>query len=99
LSKNLWKQKQLGIQLKKIFLPPTIISMEISKKRHLAKTFTWRLTATLTTMVIAWLVSGDPLTGLTVGGIEFFVKMPIYYFHERVWYRSNFGLNGRSKRE
>ena len=66
--------------------------MEISKKRHLAKTFTWRLTATLTTMVIAWLVSGDPLTGLTVGGIEFFVKMPIYYFHERVWFKSNFGL-------
>jgi len=48
-------------------------------------------------MVIAWLVSGNPLTGLTVGGIEFFVKMPIYYFHERVWYRFNFGLNGRSK--
>ena len=73
--------------------------MEISKKRHLAKTFTWRLTATLTTMVIAWLVSGDPLTGVTVGGIEFFIKMPIYYFHERVWYRSNFGLNERSKGE
>ena len=48
-------------------------------------------------MAIAWLVSGDPLTGLTVGGIEFFVKMPIYYFHERVWYKSNFGLNERSK--
>ena len=70
--------------------------MEISKKRHLAKTFTWRVTATLTTMVIAWIVSGDPLTGLTVGGIEFLVKMPIYYFHERAWYRSNFGLNERS---
>ena len=73
--------------------------MKISKKRHLAKTFTWRLTATLTTMVIAWIVSGDPLTGLTVGGIEFFVKMPIYYFHERVWFKSNFGLNERSTRE
>ena len=71
--------------------------MEISKKRHLAKTFTWRLTATLTTMVIAWLVSGDPLTGLTVWGIEFFIKMPIYYLHERAWYRSNFGLNERTK--
>ena len=71
--------------------------MEISKKRHLAKTFTWRVTATLTTMVIAWLVSGDPFMGLTVGGIEFFIKMPIYYLHERAWYRSNFGLNERTK--
>ena len=71
--------------------------METSKKKHLAKTFTWRVTATLTTMFIAWIVSGDPLTGITVGGIEFFVKMPIYYFHERVWYKANFGLNERSK--
>ena len=69
------------------------IKMELSKKRHIAKTFTWRITATLTTMIIAWLVSGDPLTGITIGGIEFFIKMPVYYFHERVWYKSNFGRN------
>jgi len=72
--------------------------MESSKKRHLAKTFTWRLTATITTMTIAWLVSGDPLTGLTVGGIEFLIKIPIYYFHERAWYKSNFGLNARKRK-
>ena len=69
--------------------------MEGSKKRHLAKTITWRITATLTTMIIAWIVSDDPMTGLTVGGIEFFVKMPVYYLHERAWYKSNFGINGR----
>ena len=72
--------------------------MESSKKRHLAKTFTWRLTATITTMTIAWLVSGDQLTGLTVGGLEFIIKMPIYYFHERAWYQSNFGLNARKRK-
>ena len=69
--------------------------MEGSKKRHLAKTLTWRVTATLTTMIIAWIVSEDPLTGLTDGGIEFFVKMPVYYLHERAWYKSNFGLKKR----
>ena len=73
--------------------PQMAIKMELSKKRHIAKTFTWRMTATLTTMIIAWLVSGDPLTGITIGGIEFFIKMPVYYFHERVWYKSNFGRN------
>ena len=70
--------------------------MEGSKKRHLAKTLTWRFTATFTTMIIAWIVSGDPLTGLTVGGIEFFIKMPVYYLHERAWYKSNYGLKKRS---
>lgn len=72
--------------------------MELSRKRHIAKTFTWRITATITTMTIAWLVSGDPLTGLTIGGIEFFVKMPVYYFHERAWYKSNFGINDRKRK-
>ena len=71
--------------------------MEGSKKRHIAKRFTWRITATLTTMIIAWTVSGDPMTGLTVGGIEFFIKMPVYYLHERAWYKSNFGIDGRGK--
>ena len=72
--------------------------MELSRKRHIAKTFTWRITATITTMTIAWLVSGDPLTGLTIGGIEFFIKMPVYYFHERAWYKSNFGINGQKRK-
>ena len=71
--------------------------MEESKKRHFAKTLTWRCTATLTTMIIAWIVSGDLLTGFTVGGIEFFIKMPVYYFHERLCYKSNFGLNDRKR--
>ena len=72
--------------------------MEKSEKRHLAKTFTWRITATLTTMIIACLVSGDPLTGFKIGGLEFFIKMPIYYFHERAWHKSNFGLDARKRK-
>ena len=73
--------------------------MKVAKKRHLAKTFTWRLLATLTTTIIAWIVSDDISTGFAVGGIEFFVKMPVYYFHERVWYKSNFGLTARDSEE
>lgn len=65
----------------------------VNRKRHIAKTLTWRITATTTTTLIAWFVSGDITAGLAVGGIEFFLKMPIYYFHERVWYKSNFGID------
>ena len=59
----------------------------ISRKRHLAKTMTWRIVATTTTVLIAWFVSGDWRLGLGVGGIEFPTKMVLYYLHERVWYR------------
>jgi len=70
----------------------SITKPKLARKRHLLKTFTWRITATLTTTIIAWIITGDPTTGLTVGGIEFFLKMPIYYFHERLWYRSKYGV-------
>ena len=70
---------------------------DISKKRHIAKTITWRLLATATTILLAWIISGDPMIGLKVGGWEFFLKMLLYYVHERVWFKVNFGLVTRKK--
>ena len=66
---------------------------EMSVKRHLAKTLTWRIIGTIDTMMLAWLISGDPTIGLQVGGIEVFTKMLLYYVHERVWYKFKFGVN------
>src|SRR5690606_474541 len=66
-----------------------------SRKRHLAKTVTWRLVGTLDTMFLAWIISGDPLIGLKVGFAEVLTKMLLYYLHERVWYRVNYGLPKR----
>ena len=59
----------------------------ISWKRHAAKTMTWRIVATTTTVVIAGVLSGDWAVGATVGAFEFPTKMLLYYLHERVWYR------------
>lgn len=70
----------------------------ISKKRHVAKTITWRVIATATTAILAWLISGDPIIGIQVGGWEFFIKMVLYYFHERAWYKIDFGLVERSNK-
>ena len=70
---------------------------DISKKRHIAKTFTWRFIATGTTIILAWIISGDPMIGLHVGFWEFFLKMLLYYVHERVWYKINFGLLTRKE--
>lgn len=64
----------------------------VSQKRHFAKTITWRITATLTTIGLAWIISGDPIIGLKVGGWEFFMKMILYYLHERMWYKVKFGV-------
>ena len=56
----------------------------ISRKGHLLKTITWRIIGTLDTMLIAWIISGDPLIGVSIGGVELFTKMILYYIHERV---------------
>ncbi|MDG3581276.1 MULTISPECIES: DUF2061 domain-containing protein [Galbibacter] len=67
-----------------------------SKKRHLLKTVTWRILGTIDTMVLAWIISGDPFTGLKIGFAEVITKMVLYYLHERTWYRINFGLDKRN---
>ena len=54
-------------------------------KRHLAKTMTWRIVGSIDTMVIGWLISGNPLVGLSIGGTEVISKMILYFVHERLW--------------
>jgi uncharacterized membrane protein len=73
--------------------------MDPSVKRHIAKTITWRIVGTVDTMLLGWFVSGDIKIGLSVGGLELITKMGLYYVHERVWYKSNFGLINRRKNE
>ena len=59
--------------------------------RHILKTITWRFVGTMDTMFLAWFISGKAEVGLSIGGLELFTKMLLYYLHERVWYKINFG--------
>ena len=73
------------------------INIAESKKRHLLKTITWRVIGTLDTMLLAWVISGNPLTGLSIGFAEVITKMVLYYIHERAWYKIDFGLEKRRR--
>tara|TARA_B110000261_G_scaffold4427_1_gene4650 strand:+ start:223 stop:435 length:213 start_codon:yes stop_codon:yes gene_type:complete len=65
----------------------------VSYKRHIAKTLSWRVIGTIDTMVLSALITGSWEIGLTIGGVEVFTKMILYFFHERIWYRfSKFGV-------
>lgn len=66
-----------------------------TRARHLIKTFTWRGIGTIDTMLLSWLVTGNPLTGLKIGMAELVTKMILYYLHERVWYKLDYGLVNR----
>ena len=66
---------------------PLIVDLKNSDSRirALAKALTWRITATLTTACIAFIVTGELGVAVMIGGIEFVIKFFIYYAHERAW--------------
>ncbi|MGB0446608.1 MAG: DUF2061 domain-containing protein [Pseudomonadales bacterium] len=62
-----------------------------SRTRSLLKAISWRITATLTTMIIAYVITGQIDAALAIGSIEFFLKFVIYYVHERAWLKIKIG--------
>jgi uncharacterized membrane protein len=71
----------------------------IDRKRHILKTLTWRVIGTIDTVLIGWIIAGDLKIGLSVGGIELFTKMFLYYLHERAWYKIDFGVKRKDKKK
>ncbi len=70
----------------------------ISHKRHIFKTLTWRLIGTIDTILLGWLITGDATIGLSIGGAELFTKMLLYYLHERAWYKIPFGVRRNNRK-
>ena len=65
----------------------------VEKKRHLAKTITWRIVASADTFLIAWFITGELDWAGAIAGVEVITKIFLYYFHERAWYKYiKFGL-------
>jgi len=64
----------------------------LNKRRHIAKTITWRIIASTDTLIIAWFLTGSWKIGGGIAIIEVITKMILYYLHERAWYASNWGV-------
>ena len=59
--------------------------------RSFVKALSWRATGTVDTIVVSFLVSGRIRLALTIGGVELFTKVGLYYLHERLWNNIPFG--------
>jgi uncharacterized membrane protein len=59
--------------------------------RSLVKAVSWRITGTVDTILISWLITGQAKLALSIGVMEVFTKMTLYYFHERIWNRLHLG--------
>jgi uncharacterized membrane protein len=65
--------------------------------RSMIKAISWRIVATLTTIILVVIFSKDLVLGTIVGITELIVKTVVYYVHERIWNLSNFGREVESK--
>ena len=62
-----------------------------SPERSFAKSITWRICATLTTVLLVWIFIGKLSIACSVGIVEVVVKLVVYYLHERAWNRVEWG--------
>jgi uncharacterized membrane protein len=49
------------------------------------KAISWRIVGTIDTMIISYFITGKVTVALSIGSVEIFTKMILYYFHERLW--------------
>jgi uncharacterized membrane protein len=65
--------------------------MSDTNKRTLVKSLLWRGIATVTTIVIALILTGSAEVALAIGGVEMVAKFLIYYIYERAWSKVKWG--------
>lgn len=59
--------------------------------RSIVKAVSWRIVGTIDTIGISWLLTGEMDTALAIGSLELITKMLLYFGHERIWNKINFG--------
>jgi len=70
--------------------------MVVQRKRHIAKTISYRILSTLIGFLIMWWISGSIQIGAAFGVVELVYKPVQYYIHERIWYKFiKYGLKNK----
>lgn len=72
--------------------------MHETRARSLAKSMSWRVVATLTTIGLVWWFTGEVHVAVAVGGVEVLAKLLIFYVHERLWDAVGWGWVERTGR-
>ena len=89
VHERIWESKRKG--------------QEITTRRTLYKTISWRVVATTATFIIAGTVLDSfDVIALCIAAVESVTKFVLYYFHERLWLKLPLGrirnaILGRNK--
>ena len=52
---------------------------------RIKRAFSARVISLIVTAVVGWLVTGNPVIGLTIGAVDTLIKLGLYYTHESIW--------------
>jgi uncharacterized membrane protein len=59
--------------------------------RSIVKSISWRITGSLDTFIVSFIITGKAGVALSISGVEVFTKIILFYFHERIWNKLKFG--------
>lgn len=65
--------------------------MEEKRYRSILKAASWRVTGTIDTFIVSYLVTGQVKLAIGISVFEVFTKLILFYFHERLWLRIPLG--------
>jgi uncharacterized membrane protein len=65
--------------------------------RSLAKAISWRITGSIDTMILSFLITGSMKFAAAIGLTEVVTKSVLYYLHERAWLKIPFGRDVPAK--
>jgi uncharacterized membrane protein len=69
------------------------------RRRSIAKGISWRVIGTVDTILVAFFITGDYSKALSIGATEVITKVLLFYLHERIWQRVQFGRLRRGEVE
>jgi uncharacterized membrane protein len=64
---------------------PMFVRVRDSHPRSIAKAISWRITGSVDTFVLSFIVTGSVKLAVSIAGAEMATKMVLYYPHERAW--------------
>jgi uncharacterized membrane protein len=59
--------------------------------RSLSKAVSWRITGTIDTFIISWIITGEPLLASGIALTEIMTKVGLFWAHERLWNKIGWG--------
>ena len=73
------------------------IVIKESHLRSFAKAFSWRVFGTIISVIVGYLLTHAIKVAISIGFIEFFSKIFLFYFHERLWDLLSWGMHAKPR--